>query len=94
MSDQPYADAVGALLDQGYRLEDLTQSAVIHTALDRWLAKQIKAAIDHHAAVTGNGHQPNEHCDAWHALQGALTMMHDASHPFVSELLAEKQGSV
>ena len=91
MSDQPYADAVAVLLDQGYRLEDVTQPEVVHQALDLWLREQVERAISHHAATHGNGHQPDEHCDGWYALQDALTLMHDYSRQFVTDLLPTRR---
>jgi hypothetical protein len=93
VTDQPYADAVGELLDQDYRLEDITQAEVIHQALDRWLAEQTQIAIDHHAATNGNEHQAKDRCESWYALHDALTLMHDNSRRFVMELLAPKEGA-
>lgn len=86
----PYADAVASLLDQGYRLEDITEPEVVQQALDQWLRKMIDAAIAHHAAGGGNGHQAHEHCDGWYALQDALQLMHDNSRLFLQELLKVK----
>jgi hypothetical protein len=91
MSDQPYADAVAQLLEQGYRLESITTPEVVQQALNGWLHERIKAAIDHHAAITGNGHYPEDHCDAWYALENALTNMHDTSRQFVMDLLAPQK---
>jgi hypothetical protein len=87
MSEQPYADAVAALMEQGYRLEDITEPEVVQQALDHWLRKMIDTAIAHHAACNGGGHQADEHCDGWYALQDALTLMHDNSRRFVQGLL-------
>jgi len=87
MTDQPYADAVADLLDQGYRLENLTTPEVVLCALDRWIAEQVRRGIAHHAATTGNGHQPDDHCDGWSAVSDVLQIMHDGSRTFVMELL-------
>ena len=84
---QPYADAVAMLLDQGYRLEDITEPEVVQQALDSWLRKMTDTAIAHHAATNGNGHQEHEHCDGWYALQDCLQLMHDNSRRFVQDLL-------
>lgn len=88
--EQPYADAVASLMDQGYRLEDITEPEVVQQALDQWLRKMIEAAIAHHAASGGNGHQADELCDGWYALQDALQLMHDNSRPFLQDLLEVK----
>ena len=87
MTNQPYADAVADLLAEGYRLENITEPEVVQQALDHWLRRQIDAAIAHHAACSGNGHQPDDHCESWHALQDCLQLMHDGTRPFIQELL-------
>lgn len=87
---QPYADAVADLMSEGYRLEELTEPEVVQQALNRWLRRMVDTAIAHHAAGNGNGHQPADRCESWHALQECLTMMHANSRRFVQELLAPK----
>lgn len=89
-SKQPYADAVEALFSEGYHPEQVTEAEVVQQALDSWLRRQVDAAIAHHAATTGNGHQAAGHCESWHALQECLQMMHDNSRTFVQELLKPK----
>jgi hypothetical protein len=89
MPDQPYADAVAELLDRGYDLESVTQPEVVCQALNSWLRQQVERAVQHHAAVTGTGHQPDDHCDGWHALQDALQGLHDGSREFVLGLLTD-----
>lgn len=84
---EAYADVVALLLAEGYELEDLTLSAIVHRALNTWLRREIKDALSLHAAVTGNGHQNEDRCDAWYALQNTLTMMQNDSHRFVHALL-------
>ncbi|MFC0626155.1 hypothetical protein [Kribbella deserti] len=88
-TEQPYADAVAALLKQDYDLQDITLPKVVREALDGWLRSQIDLAIAMHAATHGNGHQPDDRCESWYALQDALTHMHDGSHRFVQALLGE-----
>lgn len=88
-----YADAVAALLDKGYNLEELTEDEIIQQALDSWLSRQVDLAIDMHAAGSGNGHQPEDRCESWYALKDCLQMMHDESRRFVQELMNPEEDS-
>lgn len=90
VSGEPYADAVASLLGQGYEPQDVTLPEVVQQALDSWLRERITAAMNHHAATTGNGHYPQDRCESWYALEDALCMMHDNSRTFVQELLKPK----
>jgi hypothetical protein len=90
---QPYADAVAALMSEGYRLEEITEPEVVQQALDSWVRQMVDTAIAHHAAANGNGHQAADRCESWHALHDCLTFMHDNSRRFVQDLLTPKPGA-
>jgi hypothetical protein len=83
-----YADAVGALLDKGCNVEELTEVEILQQALDIWLRRQIDLAIDMHAAGGGNGHQREDRCESWYALHDCLTMMHDETRRFAQAIMS------